>query len=446
MVVEIVQTIDALAGERVLIYGSLPPEGRDLDLLVRPAAARDIRQGLVDRGWLSRGARCAWFHDCTVEVIELLPAAGLGLPERQLESLFAEAQLCDGTAHLCHPAPAHALLILARRYGRGDGRLAAKHRRRIEVLVERQPDVWEVAALEAPPWGAQTALRGLRATHSADVVLGPARRAAAIQEELTSRGEPRASARMRAWRSAVSLPSRRRGFVVTLSGLDGAGKSTQATALRDTLDRLGIGTEVQWTSLSAHPPFLHTLTGSVNTLLHAASGLVPARATAGVRRATASAPDQVGSSPETLAGRLRQRSRMVGAGWTSLLALRAGLAHRRVARPHLSRGRVVICDRYVLDSQVQLRHQYPELGHAALQSWLVRTLSPKPDLAVFLQVSAHTASTRKADYELSENERRARLYDEEATKLGVMRLDGERPRAEVCAELATRVWSALRQG
>jgi len=79
---------------------------------------------------------------------------------------------------------------------------------------------------------------------------------------------------------------------------------------------------------------------------------------------------------------------------------------------------------------------------AALQSCLVRTLSPKPDLAVFLQVSAHTASTRKADYELSENERRARLYDEEATKLGVMRLDGERPRAEVCRAGHTSVVGA----
>lgn len=440
---DIIQTLDGLTDERVLIYGSLPPEGRDLDLLVRPRAEVNIRQGLVTRGWLARGARCACFHDCVADVIELVPAGDLGLPDPQLEALFVDAQFADGARHVCHPAPAHALLILARRYGHGDGRLASKHRRRIDAILERQPRAWEMAAAEAAAWGAQTALQGLRSAHSADAVMGPGRRAAAIREELISRGRRGAPAGVRAWRGAVRLPPRRRGFVVALSGLDGAGKSTQATVLRDTLERLGITSEVRWTSLSAHPPLLHKLTDTVNALLRTATGLVPARASGGPRAAGVPTPHQVGSSHETLARRLRRRSRLVGGGWTSLLAVRSGLAHRRAARPHLARGRVVICDRYVLDSQVQLRHQYPELGHAVLQSWLVRIVSPKPDLAVLLGVSAQTASARKADYDLPDNEQRARLYDEQAGKLDVIQMDGERPRAEVCADLATRVWSAL---
>jgi thymidylate kinase len=104
---------------------------------------------------------------------------------------------------------------------------------------------------------------------------------------------------------------------------------------------------------------------------------------------------------------------------------------------------VVICDRYILDSKVQLRYDYGESRRFAFQMWLIRLLSPKADRSFLLDVSPETASARKADYDLSENARRARLYAEESSRLGVRRVDAERPRCEVCAELAADVWSAL---
>src|SRR5439155_25720630 len=42
----------------------------------------------------------------------------------------------------------------------------------------------------------------------------------------------------------------RRGTVITLSGLDGAGKSSQAAALCETLDRLGYDVETAWTRIN----------------------------------------------------------------------------------------------------------------------------------------------------------------------------------------------------
>jgi thymidylate kinase len=104
---------------------------------------------------------------------------------------------------------------------------------------------------------------------------------------------------------------------------------------------------------------------------------------------------------------------------------------------------VIICDRYILDSKVQLRYDYGESRGFGFQMGLIRLLSPEPDRAFLLEVSPETASGRKADYELSENIRRAALYAAESARLAVQNLDAERARSEVCAELAAEVWSAL---
>ena len=115
----------------------------------------------------------------------------------------------------------------------------------------------------------------------------------------------------------------------------------------------------------------------------------------------------------------------------------------RAVAPHLWRGRVVICDRYTLDSKVHLRYAYGEERAFGFQAALIGHLSPRPDLAYLLDVSPETASTRKRDYPLEENARRGNLYLEEAEGLGVRRLDGERPREEICAQLAREVWDFL---
>jgi thymidylate kinase len=385
----VVQTADALAGGPALVFGSLPPEGRDLDLLVRLPEARALAEGLERAGFIRDGKVFASFNDCSAAVVELVPAGDWGLPEPELEALFAEAAPLDGATHLRQPAPAHALLILARR-----ATLKPKAQAKAEAIFRDHPDALAQARRLAPAWGVAPQLEALAA--------GSAPR-------------PR------------RLPRPRRGTLVTLSGLDGAGKSSQAASLRDALDRLGYDAVVEWSSLSQHPPLLHAITGAFRWLLRRRGGGAPSEETGGPGRD------------------LRQRSRLVTFAWSTLVALTNATSQARAANRHLWRGRVVICDRYSLDSKVHLRYAYGEERRFRFQTALIRLLSPRPDAAYLLDVSAETASGRKHDYPLEENARRCRVYREEAEGLGVRRLDGERPREVICAELANEVWALLRR-
>src|SRR6185295_14636664 len=95
---------------------------------------------------------------------------------------------------LVRPAPHHALLILAR-LGMTKKRLG-----RLERALAEDPDALEKARLLAADW--RVDLRRLRIR-------------------------------------LISRPRRRRRVVIALSGIDGSGKSSQANAAEDALDRLG---------------------------------------------------------------------------------------------------------------------------------------------------------------------------------------------------------------
>jgi len=49
------ELIDTVVAGRVLVYGSLPPDGRDLDLLVREPEERAIGEALPEAGFVRRG-------------------------------------------------------------------------------------------------------------------------------------------------------------------------------------------------------------------------------------------------------------------------------------------------------------------------------------------------------------------------------------------------------
>src|SRR2546422_8795930 len=67
------RTVDAAAGGRVLVFGSLPPEGRDLDILARPAQRKAIAAALTREGLLTKdGARWVAFGDCTAVGVDLV--------------------------------------------------------------------------------------------------------------------------------------------------------------------------------------------------------------------------------------------------------------------------------------------------------------------------------------------------------------------------------------
>ena len=141
---------------------------------------------------------------------------------------------------------------------------------------------------------------------------------------------------------------------------------------------------------------------------------------------------------------LRERNRAVNAAWATLVAVANGVAHARLAAGHAAAGRIVIFDRYVLDSVVRLRFLYGERSRYRLQRTLVRLLSPRPLASFFLDVSAETSLMRKDDrWAPDELATQVRLYREEHGRAGALRLDGTRAPEDLSAEIAQTVWRRL---
>ncbi|MGI9020530.1 MAG: hypothetical protein ACR2G3_07465, partial [Solirubrobacterales bacterium] len=168
---DLARTVDEAAGGRVVVFGSPPPEGRDLDLLVRAAQERSIASRLAADGLRRRGIQWAAFRDCGAVGVDLVPTSSWRLPEAELASLFDEAEVLPGFRRLAAPAPHHAVLIAARRVARA-GVYEDRLRERIEAILAGAPSAWEEAALRAPAWEAEAALDSLRRLDAGEAAPG----------------------------------------------------------------------------------------------------------------------------------------------------------------------------------------------------------------------------------------------------------------------------------
>ncbi|MGH2831332.1 MAG: dTMP kinase, partial [Solirubrobacteraceae bacterium] len=209
------------------------------------------------------------------------------------------------------------------------------------------------------------------------------------------------------------------------------GKSTQAQGLEEALSALGYPVVPIWTSLSAHP-WLARVAAPIRVLMGSRGGQP---------RETGQRPP-AGEDADGLTN-LRETKPLLQVAWVSFVALMNAWWQARAVRPHLLRGRIVICDRYTLDSFVHLRYRYGTKDRHRLQRGLIRFLSPTPLRAFLLDVPPETAYARNQEYTLEQTVLRARLYSEEYANLAVSPLDGERSRDELCEQLALEVWSAL---
>lgn len=434
--------VDGAAGEPALVYGSLPPAGRDLDLLVRPRELGRLRAALLAAGLAERGRQLVRFGCGAAYSVELEPAEAWKLPAAELQELFDRSSPLSGFAHLRQPAPHHRLLILAFIVLGGERRpqLSQGRRERIAAAVADQPRAWELAGERAAAWGDPAALARLRDAyeHRAGAARAPSQ-------------APRRHRR-------VGRP--RRGALVALSGIDGAGKSFQAQALGAALRDLGHETVVVWLPLGQNRS-LDRIARPVKRLLARrvvappggaadGPGASGARAGALVREPAADGARagalvrEPGAGGARAGALVRERSPAVNSGWAVVVALANALTHLRHSAPHLLAGRVVVFDRYVLDSVVRLHFSYGRDRPFTLQRRLIRLLSPRPLCAFFLDISAETSLARKEDrWRAEELRAHVELYRRELPRSGVRRLDGERPAAELAAEIAEAVWRAL---
>jgi thymidylate kinase len=429
----LVRLVDALVEDRVLVFGSLPPRGRDLDLLVRSPEAAALDAGLEADGFARHGSRFARFHDCSAEVVELKAATSWRLPDQELRALFSEAEPLAGTRHVVRPAPHHALLITARRAAGEGGTLRAGHGDRIRLALEEDPAAFERAFERSAAWGASRALSLLEDAYRSGTGLsagGRIRAALELERGRRTGLQGAMAALRRIWRPP------RLGAVVALSGLDGCGKTTQAKTLEAALHRLGYDTVRAWISISALPlpPWLEGLSDVVARAMSLFS-----------RPPGGPAKEQDARDSRTqkeIKKQIRRRSSLVTFVWSLIVLLHMPIRTGRVIWPAVLRGRVVVCDRYVLDSAVHLRYKYGEARRFGLQTRLLQLSGPAP-LAFILDLPPEEASVRKADYDVTENTRRAAIYRAVAEQLGARRIDAELPRDQICTEVARTVWDSL---
>lgn len=419
--------VDQSATSRVLVHGSPPPEGRDLDVLVTADDASGIGAALRADGFERHGSHWARFSGGVAAVVELTPSSYWRLPPEEERALFEEARPLADFRRLVVPSPRHELLLLARDVVGGAGELGIRRRARIAAALAEDRHAWTTARAHADAWGGAAELYLLRRAYDANARLSYVERVGAVASRLRRQGEDPISAYVAAARLLVARP--RIGHVIALSGLDGAGKTTQARLLVDTLQRLGYDAVTEWTRLAAE--------GWIWELRHRLARILAAA----LRRR--GSPVRPGSGEPDAVTELRQSSRVLTEAWASFVALANAAAHQRAVAGHLAAGRIVVCDRWVLDSVVHLRARFGAHRKWRLQTSLIRWLSPRPLRAFLLDLPAAAAQGRKQEDDPAWLELLSQLYGAETESGTVRRLDAERPVEDIAAAVARDVWEAL---
>lgn len=253
--------------------------------------------------------------------------------------------------------------------------LLARCRRRREVRLR------EVLELRALVRG------GAVLPEEEPVVVFAARIEAGLGGDVLSRGadgpplsppaplEARPLAVLRRLASAARRRYERR-LTVAVSGVDGSGKSSLASALTEDLRALGLAASTVWTRPGMRLSVLDRVARTGKRLLRQPG-------TSGVGR--------IARGEGT--AELRTRRGAIGWAWSLLVTL-AFL--RDVRRQWRAAPHVVVFDRHLLDALATLDVFYAGIdlrAHRALVRWLL----PRADLTLYLQVSPEVAVARKPD-------------------------------------------------
>jgi len=186
-------------------------------------------------------------------------------------------------------------------------------------------------------------------------------------------------------------------MLITLSGIDGSGKTAHAEALRYALEECEIDVRTVW-SRGCSSRFTDRVIALIKPLVSAPSGLDTESNTREAKNARKSA------------WLSRPALRF---GWICLAVLDLVWTYwKKIAWP-LFTGRVVISDRYIYDAIVELvvltdRQSIVE----SLPVKLLRWLCPRPRLAYYLDVEPLVALSRKPDEPVDYLEEQALVFHE----------------------------------
>jgi thymidylate kinase len=201
------------------------------------------------------------------------------------------------------------------------------------------------------------------------------------------------------------LPFRsQRPMLITLSGIDGSGKSAHARALARALETCEVSVRTVWSR------------GGSSRLTDLAIALARPLVTKGGGSATVGSTRQAGVERK----RAWLRRPLLRAGWVWLVTLDL-LAHYwlRVTWP-LLRGRVVVSDRYTHDALVELAALTgSDRVQRSLAARVLRGLAPHPRRAYLLDVSPERALARKPEETLAYLAAQAATYRRAASAWGL---------------------------
>jgi thymidylate kinase len=418
--------VDAALTDRVLVIGSLPPHGRDLDLLAEQPQYEEVAAWCASAGFLSSGGLWATFDGDGAYAVDIECADHRGWGSRDPAILFADAERLAGYRHLMRPSPAVALVLAARSVVGRRGRLKDSTRARVQQALERDPRAWAGARELAGPLGLAGALRALQAAYDggSDSLRG---RTAVMTRYLVGPD----STRVKVDLLRQALPSRVRPTIVSLSGLDGSGKSTQARRLRETLQRVGVPAAGQWAGFTISPK------------LYAACSLMDRRSwtPAGRRQLRAVPPPADEFLPPAC------RTGVVAPHvWLCLVAVFNALSlWWLVLRPR-SRPQVLIFDRFSPDTAVKIDYFFAvERGlDTRYERELFRFLTPKPTVGFLLTVSGELSHARRQEHWGPEElEVMAQLYEKHAPRFALRQLDGRLPEDFLHDAILRDVWRRL---
>jgi len=216
--------------------------------------------------------------------------------------------------------------------------------------------------------------------------------------------------------------------LVTFSGVDGSGKTTQAQALRSAFDTCHLRAKHVW-SRGGSSPWIGLFTRW------------------GKRRAgPASVQESTPGEPSDAIARRRQQfsSRWLRWGWSWLTTAELLLHYARHVTVPLILGRVVICDRYICDTLADWAAYFGETAvERRLTARVLRWLTPRPHISYWLDTPPDMARPRSAEpLPIDFLEAQSRAYQHMAPQFGMQRVDGSQGASETSDAIVYQVLSA----
>jgi thymidylate kinase len=240
--------------------------------------------------------------------------------------------------------------------------------------------------------------------------------------------------------SSARRSERRAPIRISVSGLDGSGKSRQTAALAANLGEER-ETELVWVPFDIWPgSMLKLLPTRVRVHLGPRGRMdADANLTAEQLATRASEAEAIAAQPQ---GPTKLVPRMFWWTVATLAAVSAGTSLRR--RMNRMTAEVVVIDRYRLDTIVKVQTWYPSVSRTWLAHIVLR-LAPAPDVECLLRVEGAEAYARKPEqYSALQLARQARMYDELVANVpGTVVVDGREAPEDVTEALWRLASSAL---